>query len=223
VLVALAVLTGCGGGKETSPSSPSSTAAASTSAAAMPQKATFIAKLPATEGHPAMVLAVTVDGDKAAAYACNNKDDEAWFFGPQQNGSMNLTSKYQDTLKTTFEAGKLKTILTMNEVTYTGTAEPAAGPAGSYTVTAGDARATWIVLPDNSVVGVTSPNSKNDREVIDKINAQQQNFKDQVRQARLNRQLEQSAQLNTTNFTSTLNSTTVTAVEVTGNMTSAPP
>jgi hypothetical protein len=188
----------------------------------MPQTGTFIAKMPQKEGQPQMVLAVTVEGDRVAAYACNNSNDEAWFFGTQQNGSMNLTSKYQDTLQASFDGKNLTTTLTMNDVTYTGTAEPVAAPAGIYTATAANARATWIVMADQSVVGVTSPNSKNDREVIDQINAQQQAFKDKVRQARLQRQLEQSAQLNTGNFTSTLNGTTVTAVQVTGNMTSPP-
>lgn len=71
----------------------------------------------------------------------------------------------------------------MNDVTYTGTADPATAPAGIYTATAGDARAVWIVTADKGVVGVTSPNSGNDRELIDKINAEQKAFKDKVRQA----------------------------------------
>ncbi len=169
-----------------------------------------------------MVLAMSIEGDRVAAYACNNTNDEAWFFGTQQNGSMDLTSKYLDNLQASFDGNNLNTTLTMNDVAYTGTAEPAAPPAGIYTATAGDARAVWIVLSDQSVVGVTSPNSKNDREVIDQINAAQQAFKDKVRQARLQRQLEQSASLNTGNFTSTLNGTTVTALQVRGDMTSPP-
>ena len=44
-----------------------------------------------------------------------------------------------------------------------------------------------VAESDQSVVGVTSPNSKNDREVIDQINAAQQAFKDKVRRARLQR------------------------------------
>ena len=110
----------------------------------------------------------------------------------------------------------------MNDVTYTGTADPATAPAGIYTATAGVARAVWIVTADKSVVGVTSPNSRNDRELIDKINAEQQAFKDKVRQARQQRQLEQAGTLNTSNFTSTLSGTTVTALQVRGNMTSPP-
>src|SRR5205085_11984061 len=121
-----------------------------------------------------------------------------------------LTSKYDDHLKASYDGTNLSTTLTMNDVTYTGAAQLAAPPAGIYTATAGDARATWIVLPDQTVVGVTSANSKRDREVIDQINAQQQAFKDKVRQARLQRQLAQSAKLNTSDFTATVNGTTVT-------------
>ena len=117
---------------------------------------------------------------------------------------------------------RLNATLTMNDVAYTGVADPAEPPAGIYTATAGDARASWIVLSDQSMVGVTSANSKNDREVIDQINAQQADFKAKVRQARLNRQLQQSAQLAYGKWTSQLNGSTVTAVRVTGNMTSLP-
>ncbi len=217
-VIALSTVTSCGKSNE----STSTSTTTSNSVAAMPQTGTFIAKLPQKEGQPQMVLAVSVEGDRVAAYACNNTNDEAWFFGTQQNGSMDLTSKYQDKLQASFDGKGLNTTLTMNDATYTGTAEPAASPAGIYTATAGDARAVWIVMADKSVVGVTSPNSKNDREVIDQINAEQQGFKDKIRQARLQRQLEQSAELNTSNFTSTLNGTTVTALQVRGNMTSPP-
>jgi hypothetical protein len=217
-VIALGTVTSCSKSGET----PATSTTTASSAAAMPQSGTFIAKLPAKEGQPQMVLAVTVEGDHVAAYACNNSNDEAWFFGTQKDGSMKLTSKYQDTLQASFDGEHLNTTLTMNDVTYTGSAEAAAAPAGIYTATAGGARAAWIMMVGNSVVGVTSPNSRNDRELIDKINAEQQGFKDKVRQARLQRQLEQAAALNTSNFTSTLNGTTVTAVQVRGNMTSPP-
>ena len=217
-VIALGTVTACSKSDET----PATSTTTSSSVAAMPQSGTFIAKLPAKAGQPQMVLAVTVEGDRVAAYACNNSNDEAWFFGTQKDGSMKLTSKYQDTLQASFDGKHLNTTLTMNDVTYTGSAEAAVAPAGIYTATAGDARAAWIVMADNSVVGVTSPNSRNDRDLIDKINAEQQGFKDKVRQARLQRQLEQAAALNTSNFTSTLNGATVTAVQVRGNMTSAP-
>jgi hypothetical protein len=185
---------------------------------AMPQIGTFVVAMAPQEGQPPMMLAVTVDGGNVAAYACNNTNDEAWFFGSQRDAAMDLTSTYGDHLKASYDGTNLNATLTMNDVTYTGAAQLAGPPAGIYTASAGDARASWIVSPDQTVVGVTSANSKRDREVIDQINAQQQAFKDKIRQARLQRQLEQSAKLNTGNFTATVNGTTVTAQRVTGNM-----
>jgi predicted GTPase len=78
------------------------------------------------------------------------------------------------------------------------------------------------VLSDRSVVGVLSANSKNDREVIDQINAQQQAFKDKVRQARLNRQLQQAPALNVSALTSQVNAQQVQVVQVGGTMTALP-
>ncbi len=221
-VIALGTVTACGKSNESTSPSAGATNTTSSSVVAMPQTATFIGKMPAREGQPQMVVAVSVDGDRVAAYACDNANDEAWFFGIQKNGAMELTSNYQDTLQASFDGKSLNTTLTMNDVTYTGAADPAQPPAGIYTATAGDARASWIVLPDQSMVGVTSANSKNDREVIDQINAQQADFKSKVRQARLNRQLQQSAQLAYGKWTSQLNGTAVTAVDVTGSMTSPP-
>jgi hypothetical protein len=209
-VIALGVLTACEKSSDSrSPSNP---------VVAMPQAGTFVVTMAPKDPQPPMVLAVTVDGGNIAAYACNNTNDEAWFFGSQRDAAMDLTSTYGDHLKASYDGTNLNAALTMNDVTYTGAAQLAAPPAGVYSASAGDARATWIVLPDQTVVGVTSANSKRDREVIDQINAQQQAFKDKVRQARLQRQLEQSAKLNTGNFTATVNGTTVTALRVTGNM-----
>jgi hypothetical protein len=220
-LIALSTVVACGkANQSTATSSPASST--TTSAVAMPQKATFIVTLPTKEGEPDMVLAVSVDGDRVVAYACNDVNDEAWFFGTHKNGAMELTSIYQDRLRATFEGDALKATLTMNDSPYSGIAKQAAGPAGIYTATAGEARASWIVLPDKSVVGVLSANSKNDREVIDQINAQQQAFKDKVRQARLNRQLQQAPALNVSALTSQVNAQQVRVVQVSGNMTSLP-
>ena len=214
-VIAFTGVTACGERSE----SPSTTTPQGT---AMPETGTYIVTMPPKDGQPPMVLAVTVDGERIAAYACNNTNDEAWFFGTQSNGKIDLTSKYLDRLQATYENNALNTTLTMNDVTYTGVAASATPPAGIYTATAGDARVSWIVKPDHSTVGVVSANSKNDREVIDQINAQQQAFKDKVRQARLQRQLQQAAALNHGTWTSTVNGAVVTATRVTGTMTSPP-
>ena len=49
------------------------------------------------DGKP-MVIGIAVDGDQIAAYACNGTDDEAWFFGNQKDGKIDITSKFKDTL-----------------------------------------------------------------------------------------------------------------------------
>jgi hypothetical protein len=208
--IALGAIAACDKSSESrSPSNP---------VVAMPQIGTFVIPMAPVQNQPPMVLAVTVDGGNVAAYACNNTNDEAWFFGSQRAAAMDLTSTYGDQLKASYDGTSLNATLTMNDITYTGSAQLASPPAGIYTASAGDARATWIVGNDQTVVGVTNANSKRDREVIDQINAQQQAFKDKIRQARLQRQLEQSAKLNTSNFTATVNGTAVTALRVTGNM-----
>jgi hypothetical protein len=221
-LIAFSTVVACGKGSQSTATSSPASSTATTSAVAMPQKATFIVTLPTKEGEPDMVLAVSVDGDRVVAYACNDVNDEAWFFGTQKNGTMELTSIYQDRLQATFSGDALKAALTMNDSTYSGIGKQAAGPAGIYTATAGEARASWIVLSDRSVVGVLSANSKNDREVIDQINAQQQAFKDKVRQARLNRQLQQAPALNVSALTSQVNAQQVQVVQVGGTMTALP-
>jgi hypothetical protein len=224
-VIAMSTFVACGKSSESTSSSTPSRGETSSSVVAMPQKATFITEMPTKDGQPPMVLAVSVDGDRVVAYACNNSNDEAWFFGTQNGGSMELTSRYLDKLQAKFDGGTLNATLELNSAKndiYMSAMQSAPAPAGIYTATAGSARASWIVLPDNKVVGVLSANSKNDREVIDQINAQQAAFKEKVRQARLNRQLQQASALNVDRLTSQLNGTQVTAVQVTGNMTSLP-
>lgn len=224
--VFIALVTACGGDKETVESTPTR-AETPPSTAAMPQAATFIADIPAAEGKSpmAMAMAVTVDGDRVVAYGCNGINDEAWFFGTQKDGVMNLTSKYQDTMTASFDGTNLTGTMTMNKPDATPiefTASAAPEPAGIYTATMGDARATWVVMSDQRMLGVRQPNSKNDREVIDQINAQQAEFKEKVRQARLQRQLEQAQELAYGTWSTSMNGTSTTAMRVTGNMTSPP-
>ena len=62
------------------------------------------------------------------------------------------------------------------------------------------------------------PNSRQDREVIDQINKQQQDYMDQVRRMRLAQQMQQTTQLNVTTRQATMDGRTMTAEPVTGNM-----
>ena len=39
-----------------------------------------------------MTIGISVDGSEIAAYACNGTDDEAWFFGKQADGQIDVKS-----------------------------------------------------------------------------------------------------------------------------------
>ena len=40
-----------------------------------------------------MTIGISVDGDQITAYACNGVDDEAWFFGNQADGRLDITEQ----------------------------------------------------------------------------------------------------------------------------------
>ena len=230
-MVALGAATGCGTGKQSANTSSASTAATPSSAAPTnssvvqrPTSGNFIAQLPALGDKAATTLALSFDGDKVVGYACDGKTDEAWFFGTQQNGRFDLTSKYQDHLTGNYDGTKVPLTLLINNNEYTGDAVLSDQPAGIYTATHGDARATWIVRSDQSTIGMLLPQDKHDRQVINQINADRNapDYQEKLHQARLDRVTEPPPQLTYGTWTSELGGTPVTAVQVTGSMTSPP-
>src|ERR1700754_4495192 len=99
-ILALGTLSACSSGSSTEATSAPSTAAPATTAAtdAFPASARYIADMPMKDGKT-MTLGVAVDGEKVVAYACDGTDDEAWFFGKQDGGALDITGKFKDTLK----------------------------------------------------------------------------------------------------------------------------
>ncbi|HZA08737.1 hypothetical protein [Mycobacterium sp.] len=211
-VIALGALTACSAGNE--PAKPSGTAP--TSAAPFPQAARYIADVAGKDGKT-VTIGVSVAGNDVAAYACDGTTDEAWFFGSQKDGSLDLTGKFQDHLRASFDGGKVDGKLTFNDANYDFAAASVPAPAGMYTAAAGDARASWVVRADHSITGVLSANSKRDREVIDQINAQQSDFKERVRERRIARQLSPAPPLQWGTWQSTINGTPVVAIVVDGN------
>ena len=195
--------------------------ASSATALAMPQSGTFVADMAEPDGNT-MALGIAVEGEMVTAYATDGTSDEAVFMGTQSNGTMTLTSPYQDQLTASFDGSNVNGTITMNEPNaqpHNFSASLVSAPAGIYTVAAGDSRTTWVVRPNQTMVGMMMPNSKRDREVIDQINAEQQEFKDKVRQMRLERQMQPAPQMTYGTWQTTMNGTTMTAVPVTGGMT----
>ena len=106
-----------------------------------------------------MTIGISVDGDEVAAYACNGTDDEAWFFGNQTDGSIDIKSRFRDTLQAEFDGGNVDGDLNMNGVAYQFTAKPVTGEAGMYTAELDGTRASWVVRENGSAVGVQFTNN----------------------------------------------------------------
>jgi hypothetical protein len=187
-------------------------------AVAFPESGRYIADMPIANG-TTMTMAITVDGDDVAAYATNGVNDEAYFSGTEQDGSIDLTSTYQDRLTAAFDGTTVNGTLTMNDVAQSFAAPAVSAPAGMYTAELGDARASWVVRPDQSMMGTLNKMSRHDDELIGQILQDQQDFRDDVRQMRIDRQLQPAPPMMYGTWHVDMNGTPMTAVPVTGNMT----
>jgi hypothetical protein len=187
-------------------------------AVTMPAEATYIADM-AGPAEP-MTLAVTVEGDQVVAYATNGSNEEAWFFGSQNAGEIDMSSMYADRIQATYDGTTLRGTLTMN-----GDAGPhafsAAGvsaPAGVYTATMDGARATWVVRPDRTITGVMDNSAPGDHKVTDALAMQEQQYRDQVRQMRLDQQMQQAPAMQYGTWSTVMGDVPVTATRVSGAM-----
>ena len=214
-LVVLGTLSACSGGSSTEASSSSSTPSSS-APAPPPKAATYVADMEA-DGKK-MTIGISVDGDQIAAYACNGVDDEAWFFGTQTDGKVDVTNKFRDTLAASFAGSDLTGNVVMNGTNYTFTAAAVADPAGVYTVDLDGIRSSWIVRPDGSVTGVQFNGGITGRD-FEQAELQQLNtaqFQAQVRNKRVLQQADQAVSLRNRTLTSKINGRSVTARTVTG-------
>ena len=198
----------------------------------MPESATYIAQIPGPDWMDSsdIYLAINVKGDKVAALGSNDKDESAWFFGTQKDGSMELSSEWLDTLTADYDGKNLDGTLVLNlpdAEPLNFTAKPVAEPAGMYTATDGDARASWVVFGEHAY-GVMNPYSQRDRRQLRQITmghsslTQSFDTQEKVRQHRINTQMNQAPQLAFGEWTTDLNGQKVQAVEATGDMQQLP-
>jgi hypothetical protein len=219
-LVALGTLSACSGGTSTEATSSPTPAPATTTAteSAFPQSARYVADMKAADGKT-MTIGISVDGTDVAAYACNGTDDEAWFFGNQTDGKIDLKSRFRDTLTAQVDGTDVKGDLTMNGVAYQFTAAPVSGVAGMYTADADGVRASWVVREDATAIGVqfnTGSISGRDFEQAELQQLNEQQFRNGVRNKR---QIQQAAQiefLQNKTIRSTINDRDVTPTLVNG-------
>jgi len=217
-LIALGTLSACSGGKTTEATNTSEAVTTPPATAKpFPQSARYIADMKAADGKT-MTIGISVDGASVAAYACNGTDDEAWFFGNQADGNIDIKSRFRDTLKAEFTGTDVVGDLTVNGVAYEFTAAPASGAAGMYTATLDGVRASWVLREDGSAIGVQFNGGISGR---DFEQAELQQLKDEQfrAQVRSKRQLQQAAQiikLQNGSMSSTINGTRVTPTLVNG-------
>jgi hypothetical protein len=166
--------------------------AAPTSAPTFPTSGTFIADI--DKGGKKVSIGIAVDGADIAAYACNGTDDEAWFFGSQSDGRIDITSRFRDTLEATFDGAAIEGDLRLNGVSYPFTAAAAQPPAGVYTAELDGVRASWVMRQDGSAIGVQFNGgiTGRDLEQAELQQLKEDAFRVQVRNKR---QLQQAAQL----------------------------
>jgi len=221
-LIALGTLSACSGGtstEATKTSEAATTTAAPETPKAFPQAARYVADMKAADGKT-MTIGISVEGADIAAYACNGSDDEAWFFGKQTDGKIDIKSRFKDTLAAEFNGTDVAGDLTMNGVAYKFTAAPVSGVAGMYTADFEGVRASWVVREDGTAIGVqfnTGSISGRDFEQAELQQLNEQQFRDGVRNKR---QLQQAAQLQileNKSVRSTINGHDVTPTLVNGN------
>ena len=215
-LVALGTLSACSGGSSTeatsSPEAPTTTSAEA-GPKAFPQSARYVADMKAADGKT-MTIGISVDGADVAAYACNGTDDEAWFFGNQTDGKIDIKSKFRDTITAQFDGTDVDGDLTMNGVAYEFTAAPVSGEAGMYTAELDGVRASWLVREDGSAIGVQLNGVNLDAADVQQLNDAQ--FRAEVRNKRQLQQAEQITRLSNGRMSSKINGRDVSPTLVTG-------
>jgi hypothetical protein len=120
---------------------------------AFPAKADYVGKIPTANG--TITLEITVQGDKAIAYACDGNKVESWLRGSAVNGTVSLANKDKTShLEGRLEGTAIVGTLSIGEKKWDFNAPLAQPPAGLYVYENAGVRNSWIVDPDGGVTGV---------------------------------------------------------------------
>jgi hypothetical protein len=118
-----------------------------------PAQADYVGKIPTANG--TITLEITVQADKAVAYACDGNTVESWLRGSAVNGAVNLANKDKTSrLEGQLEGNAIVGTLWIGEKKWDFDAPVAQPPAGLYVYDNAGVRNSWIVDPDGGVTGV---------------------------------------------------------------------
>jgi len=120
---------------------------------AFPAQADYVGKIPTANG--TITLELTVQGDKAIAYACDGNTVESWLRGSAGNGVVSLANKVKTSrLEGHLEGNAIVGTLWIGEKKWDFNAPVAQPPAGLYVYDNAGVRNSWIVDPNGGVTGV---------------------------------------------------------------------
>jgi len=120
---------------------------------AFPAQADYVGKIPTANG--TITLEITVQGDKAIAYACDGNTVESWLRGSAVNGAVSLANKDKTSrLEGHLEGNAIVGTLWIGEKKWDFNAPVAQPPAGLYVYDNAGVRNSWIVDPNGGVTGV---------------------------------------------------------------------
>jgi hypothetical protein len=120
---------------------------------AFPAKADYIGKIPTA--NRTITLEITVDGDKAIAYACDGNTVESWLRGSAVNGAVSLANKDKTSrLDGRLQGDAIVGTLSIGEKNWDFNAPIAQPPAGLYVYENAGVRNSWIVDSEGGVTGV---------------------------------------------------------------------
>jgi hypothetical protein len=127
--------------------------APTTPPASFPAKADYVGKIPTANG--TITLDITIEGDKAVAYACDGNTIESWLRGGAANGALSLANKDKTSrLEGRLEGNAVVGTLWIGQKKWEFKADPAAPPAGLYIYENAGARNSWIIDGNGDVTGV---------------------------------------------------------------------
>ena len=120
---------------------------------AFPAQADYVGKIPTANG--TITLEITVQGDKAIAYACDGNTVESWLRGSAVNGAVSLANKDKTSrLDGHLEGSAVVGTLWIGEKKWDFNAPVAQPPAGLYVYDNAGVRNSWIVDSSGDVTGV---------------------------------------------------------------------
>jgi hypothetical protein len=118
-----------------------------------PAKADYVGKIPTASG--TITVEITVQGDKAVAYACDGNTIESWLRGSAVNGAVSLANKDKTSrLEGHLEGSAVVGTLWIGEKKWDFNAPAAQPPAGLYVYDDAGVRTSWIIDGDGGVTGV---------------------------------------------------------------------